>query len=69
MAITIEAQSLYTVEELAELFGVQDRTIREYIREGRLRGRKFAKRWYVSGQSVMSYFEQGAHTDEDEEDE
>jgi len=71
MAISVDQSSLYTVEELAGLFGIQERTLRAYIKEGRLRGRKLARRWYVSGRSIMTYFEEGHQTgiDEDKEDE
>lgn len=48
--------TLFTVEELAELLGVQERTIREYLREGKLHGRKLANRWYVTDDAVADYF-------------
>lgn len=49
--------TLYTVEELAELLDVQERTIREYLRDKRIRGRKLANRWYVTEASLQAYFE------------
>lgn len=47
---------LFTVEELSELLEVQETTIRKYLRDGRLRGRKLARRWYVSEDSLAEYF-------------
>ena len=49
---------LYDVEELAELLGIQAKTIRKLLREGRIRGRKLARRWYVSAASIEEYFGQ-----------
>lgn len=49
---------LYDVEELAELLGVQAKTIRKLLREGRIRGRKLARRWYVSAVAMEEYFSQ-----------
>jgi len=47
---------LYSVEELSELLDVQETTIRKYLRDGKLRGRKMARRWYVSEESLAEYF-------------
>lgn len=51
---------MYTVEELAEMFGIQERTIRRFLKEGLLKGRKLANRWYVSEESIMEYFNRQA---------
>ena len=50
--------TLYDVEELAELLGTQEKTVRKYLRQGRLKGRKLAGRWYVSLDSLKEYFKQ-----------
>ncbi len=47
---------LFEVEDLAETLGLHDRTIRKLLREGRLRGRKLGKRWYVTEESLKAYF-------------
>lgn len=51
--------TLYDVPELAELLDVQEKTVRAYLRDGRLKGRKLAKKWYVSLDSLKDYFRQG----------
>ena len=48
--------TLFTVEELAERLDIQERTIREYLREGKLQGRKLAGRWYVTDEAIADYF-------------
>lgn len=52
--------TLYTVEELEELLQVKARTIREYLKSGKLKGRKFAREWHVTEQQLREYFETGA---------
>lgn len=50
---------LYTVPELEELLQVKARTIRDYLRSGRLQGRKFGKEWHVTEQQLKAFFEAG----------
>ena len=56
MAIELEGLKLYDVEELAQLLKVQEKTIRAYLRSGRLQGRKLARKWYVTSDSIKDYF-------------
>jgi len=56
MSIQVGDMKLYDVEELAEMLNVGTPTIRRYLREGKLRGKKMAKRWYVSEDSIKEYF-------------
>lgn len=65
----IGSLALYTVEELSETLEIQERTIREYLREGRLKGRKLARRWYVSEDNIREYFNEGEPAGLDEETE
>ncbi len=58
---------LYTVEELSELLDVQETTIRKYLREGRIQGRKMARRWYISEESLSVYFREHETDTETEE--
>ncbi len=57
MSIQVGDMKLYEVEELAEMLGVGAPTIRRYLREGQLKGRKLAKRWYVSEENLKEYFQ------------
>ena len=56
MSIQVGDMKLYDVGELAEILGVGLPTIRKYLREGRLKGTKPAKRWYVSEEALKEYF-------------
>ena len=57
MSIQVGDMKLYDVEELAEMLNVGTPTIRRYLREGKLRGKKMAKRWYVSEEALKEYFQ------------
>ena len=57
MSIKLGDLELFTVEELSEKLGIQERTIREYLKSGKLKGRKMARRWYVSEDSLREFFE------------
>lgn len=56
MSIQVGNMKLYDVEELAEMLGVGLPTIRRYLRERKLNGKKLAKRWYVSEENLKEYF-------------
>ena len=51
-----EDLELYNVEELAKLFGVQEKAIRSLFKDGKLKGRKLARRWYTTAEELRDYF-------------
>ena len=57
MSIQIGDMTLYDVEEVAEKLYVGTPTIRRYLRQGQLKGKKLAKRWYVSEEAIKDYFQ------------
>lgn len=63
MPKTIGGLTLYSPQEVADRLGVQVTTVRRYLKEGRLKGRKFAGHWYVSEQNLADYFNAGAGSD------
>ena len=40
----------------APLFGTQEKTIRALFAEGKLKGRKLARRWYTTAEELRDYF-------------
>ena len=66
MSIQVGDMKLYEVEELAEMLNVGEPTIRRYLREGRLKGKKLAKRWYVSEEALKDYFQPEPEVQEEE---
>lgn len=49
---------LFSVPDLSEIMGVSEKTIQIYLKEGKLKGRKFALRWYVTEEDMKAYFSQ-----------
>ena len=47
---------LYDIEELSKLLAIQQKTIRAMLKEGRLKGRKLARKWYVTEEGLREYF-------------
>lgn len=58
MAKKIGNLTLYSVDDLHDILGVSKLTIRAYLREGRLRGRKLGVSWYVTEDAIRQYFEE-----------
>jgi excisionase family DNA binding protein len=59
MSVKNNSEKYYTVDEIAELIKVHPKTLRRYIREGRLRATKVGKSWRVSGHD-LSVFTEGS---------
>jgi excisionase family DNA binding protein len=55
MPIQIENTTLYTVPEISQVLNVTTTTIRYYIRQGKLRGRKLNGRWIISYDDLIQY--------------
>jgi len=57
--VNILEKSYYNVSELVEILKVSSFTIREYLKAGKLRGRKIAKQWLVSEKELEDFLEKG----------
>jgi len=58
MPIEIGDKRYYTVEDIQERTGMHPRTIRQLLKDGRLRGKKQGKRWFVPEVNLQAYFEE-----------
>ena len=47
MMLPTSHKDVYSPDEFAELLGVPPTTVRRWLREGRIRGRKIGRRWFV----------------------
>lgn len=52
----LEYEKLYTVEDVAQKTGLTDRTIRNYLKDGRLRGKKVGGQWRFTADDVEALF-------------
>ena len=48
---------IYTIAKLAEKLEVSERTIADAIRDGRLKGFKQFKKWYITHQQLIEFLE------------
>lgn len=54
----IGSLTLYSVDDLHEMLGISKMTLRAYLRDGRIRGRKLGVSWYVTEEAIREYFEE-----------
>ncbi len=50
--------TLYSIDDLHEMLGISKMTLRAYLREGRVRGRKLGVSWFVTEDALREYFEE-----------
>ena len=56
MAVKIGDLTLFDVMELSKKFNVNPVTVRDYMRSGRLKGRKIGRKWYLTEEALRDYF-------------
>jgi len=69
MSIKLGDLTLFTVDELSELLDIQEKTIRAYLRDGKLKGRKMAGKWYVTEEALREYFDEPSEDGQEAEKE
>ena len=55
MPIKFSKKELYSVRELEKILPITPLTIRAYIREGKIRGRKVGVLWYVAKEDLEAF--------------
>ncbi len=55
MPIKVEDITIYNVKEISDILGITQVTIREYIRKGKLRAKKIAGEWRITGESLREF--------------
>ncbi len=55
MPIQVEDITIYNVKENSDIIGITQVTIREYIRQGKLRAKKIAGEWRITGESLRDF--------------
>jgi excisionase family DNA binding protein len=53
--IQFKDKELFSVKELGEILPITPLTIRAYIREGKIRGRKVGVLWYVAKEDLEAF--------------
>ena len=47
--------TFYDVQEIAKAFDMTPQSIRKFLKEGRIKARKFGTRWYVTEEAMREY--------------
>ena len=47
---------LYSVPELSKKLNVTTVTVRKYLKQGKLKGKKVMGRWFISSEDVTEFF-------------
>jgi len=64
--IEIEPNAFYTVQELERISGISAKSLRLFIRQGRLRGHKIATAWRIRGRDFEALLEGTGESDDDD---
>lgn len=56
MPIKIKDMTLYSVPEVSQKLNVTTVTIRNYLRQGKLKGQKVMGRWFISEEDLVEFF-------------
>ena len=59
MPVKIGNLTAYSVDDVAEMFGLKPPTIRSWFTSGRLTGRKVGKRWYALEEDLEAFVKKG----------
>lgn len=54
--IRLAGLTLYKLQEVSTETGVSTKTLRKYLQEGDLKGRKVGGLWWVTGESLKEFF-------------
>jgi len=53
---------ILTIEQAAEMLQLNPQVVRQYLREGKLPGRKIGRHWRVVEEDVMAFIREGGHS-------
>ncbi len=51
----IDPNKFYTIEEISNLLDLSSQTIRKFLREEKMRGKKIGRRWHILGKNVINF--------------
>ncbi len=51
----IDPNKFYTVEEISNFLDLSSQTIRKFLRDRQMRGKKIGRRWHILGKNVIDF--------------
>lgn len=64
MPVKVEDMTIYTVKEVSDILGITQITIREYIKQGKLKAKKIAGVWRITGESLRDFLSERKETEQ-----
>ena len=58
MPVKIKTKTFYSVPELSKKLNVTTFTIRDYIKRGKLKGKKTMGKWFISDEGITEFSEE-----------
>ncbi len=58
MAKTIEGIKFYTVPEAAKILGITPITLRKYIKQGKIKGKKLSNYYLITEKALLEFLKQ-----------
>lgn len=55
----MEFEKLFTVDDIAQMTSLTSRTIRNYLRDGTLKGKKIGGQWRFTGEDIERFLDSG----------
>lgn len=52
-SIIVGNMNIYSTEDIAKLLNIHILTVRRYLKEGKIKGHKLGKRWYVTEEAIQ----------------
>ncbi|MBT4936332.1 helix-turn-helix domain-containing protein [Candidatus Peregrinibacteria bacterium] len=57
MAGKIDTDKIYNSSEIANILGIHQVTIRRFLKEKKIKGRKVARQWLVLGKNLLAFLD------------
>jgi len=54
--------TVYTPEEVSEILKISVRTIREYLKQGKLKGSKIGTKWRITEEQLKEFLKENGYT-------
>jgi excisionase family DNA binding protein len=51
----IDPNKFYTIEEISHFLDLSQQTIRKFLREKKMKGKKIGRRWHILGKNIINF--------------
>lgn len=51
----IDPNKFYTIEEISHFLDLSQQTIRKFLRQKKMKGKKIGRRWHILGKNIINF--------------